>query len=68
MMEKYWIPLSIGIAFYGIYQIANRLGLYHLVEVYLQARTGTRGLTRDEFGEVINQLKCVVNVTPPTTI
>ena len=61
-MNNFWIPLTVGIAFYGLYNIASRLALYHLVESYLIARTRGRGLTTREFTESIDSLKSVVSV------
>jgi hypothetical protein len=56
-MDKLWIPTSLAISFYGLYCIANRVGLYHLIETYVKHRAHTRPLTYLEFQESINQLK-----------
>ena len=61
-MDKLWVPLTIGIAFYGLFKITNRLALYHLIESYLIARTRGRGQTKQEFAETIDHLKSVVIV------
>ena len=61
-MDKLWIPVSLAISFYGLYCIANRLGLYHLIETYVTHRAVTRPLTYTEFQESIGQLKGAATV------
>jgi len=61
-MDKLWIPVSLAISFYGLYCLANRLGLYHLIETYVKHRSVVRTLTYPEFQEAVVELKGAATV------
>ena len=61
-MDKLWIPVSLAISFYGLYCLANRLGLYHLIETYVKHRSVVRPLTYPEFQEAVVELKGAATV------